>query len=63
MTGTGLETPRTGFLSPDPGGPEHSPKTVGEGVGNVAQTVECVSSLDSIPRTKGIILSVGGGYL
>lgn len=58
MTGTGLETPRTGFLSPDPGGPEHSPKTVREGVGNVAQTAECVSSLGSIPRTKGITLSV-----
>lgn len=35
MTGTGLETPRTGFLSPDPGGLEHSQKTVGEGRGTV----------------------------
>lgn len=48
----------TGFLSPDPGGPEHSPKPVREGVENVAQMVECVSILGSIPRTKGILLSV-----
>ena len=58
MTGRVLEPPRTGFLSPDPGGPEHSPKTVGEGVRNVVQMEECVSSLGSGPRTKGIILSI-----
>lgn len=45
-------------MSPDSEGPEHSPKTVREGAGNVAQLVECVSSLGSISRTKGIILSV-----
>lgn len=58
VTGTSLETLTTGFLSPDPGGPEHSPKTVRKGVENVAQMVECVSIPGSIPRTKGIILSV-----
>lgn len=58
VTGTRLETLTTGFLSPDPGRPEHSPKTVREGVENVAQMVECVSRLGSIPRTKGLKLSV-----